>query len=366
MKRTRSSPLRGTPHVVFRLWSFDLGARGDGSAPDLAYSTANAPTSEGVTILRAPGCPYSCDAETWQVVRPFVDGILAQCAANPKTARRAGIENLVARYAVWAHRERGYPLDVEMFRFEAINHYIATELPTHTEKTRASYRSLLYAVARTVLPARFVEPPREKLGNHSLAAPYTPEEVLDFHAWATGQPTAHRRRNAGVILALGFGAGLRLREMNLIRLRDVTIYGDGAVIIRVPDDGRTVPVKADWESLIDEAAGALGDDEFLFRPGRIASEKQLREATSMFLRTTKMPERAPNPYRMRNTWLVDHLKGRVPFDVLVRAAGLKEAKSLCHLAEYVDEAEFADVQRMLRAAHAEREQAMRALRGGRA
>lgn len=364
MNQPPPSPLRGTPTIVFRLRLVDLDALHgalDGHRP---YSGSNAPSTEGVTILRTPGCPLGCTEETWQVVLPFVDGILARCAENPRTAKRAGIENLVGRYVVWAHRDRGYPLDVEMFRPEAINHYVATALDGKTDKTRASYRALLYAVARTILPARLIEPPREKLGNRSLSAPYARDEVLDIHAWAMGQPSEHLRRNTGVILALGFGAGLRLREMNRVRLRDVSIFSDGAVVIRVPDDGREVPVTAEWEALIDQAAGDLGEDEFLFRPGRIESEKQLREAASLFLRTTKVQSMAPDPYRMRNTWLVEHLKNRVPFDVLVRAAGIKEAKSLYNLMEYVPEADREDVLRLLRATANQRPAELLSLRGG--
>lgn len=310
------------------------------------------------------GKPYACSDAQWEEILPFVESVLATVLASPRSRSRHGLVNLVARYIAWGRFQRGYPLETVVFRREAINHYVATVLADLAPKTRTGYRSMLHLVSDIVLPPNLVRPAGEVIPNTTDNAPYTDADVTRLVAWANGQPTQNLRRNSNVILALGLGAGLRLREMNRVLIRDLTIDDDGVVIdVGGPAKPRVVPVLAEWENVIIDAADGLKPDDYLFRPGRRTSKKMLDEATSSFLRRTKMQADVPNPYRLRNTWVVRHLVHRVPLDVLSRASGINDAQSLMRFLPFVPECELDAVRAMLRGA---RNAKLRAIRGGRA
>ncbi|WP_460801807.1 hypothetical protein [Microbacterium sp. GXF6406] len=287
----------------------------------------------------------------WAQIRDFVDQVCDDLWAHPanRGRRDPGYYNLVARYVAWARFAEGYELDrVLLFGRDMVSFYIATAIPHVTEKTRASYRSQLFAASAALLPASMTPSPIEPIQQRKATTPYTNDEVEALYRWANGQPTQHLRRNANVILALGLGAGFKMREINALTTRHIHVDNEG-VVVTSPADGRQVPVRAEWEEIIETAAEPLDEGEFLFRPGRIATKRSLTNAGSDFLATTHQRENAPNAYRLRATWIVGHLVARVPFDVLVRAAGLQEAASLYSYLPLVPEAEFVAVRHMLRA-----------------
>ncbi|MGO1542897.1 MAG: hypothetical protein ACTHXA_00995 [Gulosibacter sp.] len=70
-------------------------------------------------------------------------------------------------------------------------------------------------------------------------------------------------------------------------------------------------------------------------------------AGSDFLGRTNDPTRRPDAYRLRATWIVTHLIAQAPTDVLLPAAGLKEAHSLAYYLKFVPQPDEREVRERL-------------------
>lgn len=307
------------------------------------------------------GKPKSLNTEQWEEIQAFVETTCQALYDDPanRGRRDPGYYNLVARYCGWLRFEQGHELDRMLFSREMVSYYVATALGHMTDKSRASYRSQLFAASQSLLPASMSPTPTEDINQRKASEPYDERDVARMVSWANGQPTEHLRRNANVILVCGLGAGFKMRETNALLGRHVHSDEYG-IVLTSPADGRKVPLSAKWEDVFRTTLTDLdGEDDFVFRPGRIHSQRGLTNAGSDFLGTTKMRQDAPDAYRLRATWIVRHLVARVPFDVLVRAAGLKEAVSLARYLQLVPEAEFEGVRELLRYANNDRERRRR-------
>lgn len=292
------------------------------------------------------GKPKACTEAQWSEIKDFVNEMATEWLAYDPRKAWHGTVNLIGRYVAWAYFRQGYPLERVVFRQENVNYFIATALEGRTEKTRSSQRSSLYAVGRVVLPRKYVSPVPEKIAQRAETEPYSETEQLAFAMWANTQPTEQSREHALVILALGFGAGLNMRDINHLKVRDLHI--DDAGVVVSPRDGRFVPVLRQWETVLIEAVHGLTPDDYVFRPGRIDSPRNLHNAGSDFLARTKDPKLRPNAYRLRATWIVTHLQAQVPVDVLLPAAGLKEAHSLAYYMKFVTTPSEQEVRQRLR------------------
>lgn len=301
-------------------------------------------------MTSSTGKPRHLTLAQWAQIEPDVTAIWDEFLTRTRTRpdRDPGLFNTLARYLAWCRFEQGHNVSRMLLRREAVAYYIQAALPGRTAKTRATYRGHLHSIGNAVLPAQLAPAQAERIPQRHASTPYTEHEIGRLLAWANSQPTVTARANANVLLALGLGAGLSYRETNHLRVKHLLIDANG-IVITSPKDGRLIPLLAEWEDLLATAVDGLGPDDFVFRPGRIDSRRALTNAASDFIARTRMPHDGPSGYRLRATWIVRHLVHRVPFDILVRAAGLKEAVTLSRYLDHVPDAEHDAVRALLHA-----------------
>ena len=293
--------------------------------------------------------PRGLSDAQWAALAPVHADIWETYAERTKRAVLSdpGAPNTLARYLSWAIVTMGYPGDATVMQRALISYYIEHQLPGLSDRTRATYRSQLTSISDVVVPAHLGPPQHEFIPRKPSVEPYSPAEVALLRQWANTQPTSIGRRNANVVLALGLGAGFNSREINRLRVRNVLVDADG-VVVQSAKDGRLVPVRAEWERVLVDAIDQLPRDAFVFRPGRIESRRALANATSGFVTRSTSAHLAPNPYRLRVTWIVEHLRDRVPADILARACGAMGGESLTKYLKYVSPADAAHARALLR------------------
>ncbi|MGO1542896.1 MAG: hypothetical protein ACTHXA_00990 [Gulosibacter sp.] len=209
--------------------------------------------------------PKACSQQQWDEIKNFVNEIATEWLAGKNRETWHGVVNLTGRFVVWAYFKQGYPLERTLFRQEIVNDFIASALEGRTEKTRATQRDSLFAVGRVVLQRMFVAPEREKISQRVETEPYTEAEQIALGMWANTQPSEQSRENAFVILALGLGAGLNMRDINHLKVRDIHV--DDAGVVVTPCDGRFVPMLRQWERIIADTVKPLRTEDYVFRPG---------------------------------------------------------------------------------------------------
>lgn len=259
-------------------------------------------------------------AREWERVRRFVLDVVA--LSGPPAGREQRVLKIAAPFVLWCVAEQGLPVEAaSLFRPVVIDAYCRQV--SGNPRTAATYRSVLVRIAErvapqeksasmTAIPRAFVQPP------------YTRDELVRFRAWANGQNKVLKVRRARLLLSLGAGAGLAVREIAALRYADV-LTGDGVVLrIHQPDgSAREVPMLGEWEGVLLEAMRDLPEDGWLWTPKRPTTGNS---AISDFAAGTIGA--APVPTRLRTTWLTTHLQLGTPMPALFAAAGFKRWDNL--------------------------------------
>jgi len=216
-------------------------------------------------------------------------------------------------------------------------------------RTQGSLRSRLLRLSETLVEGPHRHPRTPAIPAAEAQAPYSDREVSLLRSWAANQNTAYRTVNATMILALGLGAGLVVREMAGVTAADVTIDDDGVLIaVTAGARPRTVPVLAAWEDAIASVASAsMRPDLWLLLPRRrLAYHRNL--LPNFTLDTINRPM-SINAGRLRATWLVRHLSVGTPVNVLADAAGMASPSALAPYLAYVPGLDTREARRLLRA-----------------
>ena len=261
-------------------------------------------------------------ARYWEILEPVV------AAAVTATARRTGREpralySVATAFVLWAWQTKGLELDVaRMFRRRVVEEFVHRGMDSFTRGSRATYRSVLLATVDAVTP------PSEQLfpiPRSDPTPPYSAAEIAALRSWARAQGSAVRRRDASVLLAMGFGAGLATRELLSVRAGDVDVRGDDMHILVWSGRPRLVPVLPAWQPGLREALSERDPDQWVFRVGRTG----VRPAqVTDFLHRGHTTELDVRPARMRTTWLLTHLQAGTPPGDLLRIAGLEHLAAL--------------------------------------
>lgn len=284
--------------------------------------------------------------------------ITAYAPANPRTSLTNAATHL-AGFCVWVAQQPGRPdpsapLSIDELRAPGMaDAYITAVTETVPDASRATKRTV---IRRALLHLGGV-PKAQKIAYQPLQAPYTLDEVARLVRLARNQPTPARRRALSAALALGLGAGLDSIDQRGItpgHVREVDLADFGPVVlVDVPGPrARTVVVAADYTDLLREALAlhreaGRGDDAPLH--GQKLTRKQVVKAVEQGVVTATGETVEVNGARLRATWLVAAMCADVPLATLLRAAGLKSARSLTDLLPYCPEADPAKVQAALAA-----------------
>ena len=268
-------------------------------------------------------------ARYWTTLAPVVT------AAVTRTAHRTGREPrslypVATAFVLWAWQTKGLELDItRMFRRRVVEEYVHRGMESFTRGSRATYRSVLLTIADAVTPPSELPFP---IPRSDPTPPYTAAEIAALRSWARAQGSTVRRRDAAVLLALGFGAGLATRELLSVRTGDVDIRGDEIHILVWSGRPRLVPVFPAWQPGLRAAIGELGDDQWVFRVGRTG----VRSAqVTDFLHRGHKTELDVRPARMRTTWLLAHLQAGTPPRDLLRIAGLEHLAALDRIRQFL-------------------------------
>lgn len=261
-------------------------------------------------------------ARYWTTLAPVVT------AAVTKTAHRTGRETrslypVATAFVLWAWQTKGLELDVtRMFRRRVVEEYVHRGMASFTRGSRATYRSVLLTIVDAATPPSEAPFP---IPRSDPTPPYTAAEIAALRSWASAQGSTVRRRDAAVLLAMGFGAGLATRELLSVRTGDIDVRGDEVHILVWSGRPRLVPVLPAWQPGLRAVVTELGDNQRAFRIGRTG----VRPAqVTDFLHRGHITELGVRPARMRTTWLLGHLQAGTPPRDLLRIAGLEHLAAL--------------------------------------
>lgn len=284
--------------------------------------------------------PTSVRPPVWEHVASFTRNTVFTFDPDPESLSRDGLRNLlncVARLSAWVWTNYGVVSIDTVFHPEVIRDFFTVTGPSLSRSTAGTQRSLLYRVGQKVNPEWISEYSRPIAYGPNLS-PYDQHDVARYWDWAVSQPTVARRRNFVVVLGLTLGAGLRAGEICTLKGRDIRVDRDGMLVYPHGFRGapaREVPLLCDWHEILSPHTDSVGDDEFVFRPGRDNDNVGMLSAYLRRVTPNTSPDLVPDTRRLRNTWIVGRINAGVPADVLCAAAGLK---SLHQFEDYVAQA----------------------------
>lgn len=244
--------------------------------------------------------------------------------AAPHTAYAASLlMTTVTHYVLWCVKVKGWPLQPEViWSVLAIDLYSQTANQHVTEGTRANYRARLVRIGEVLLPEEHPErlTPMNKRGK---PAPYTPEEMARFRAWAGLQLTDLNRDRAMLMLVLCAGAGIRPQEIPFIHHEHVTVDELGVLIHLPIGKPRSVPLLAEWEEWMTVLLERRPQDGPLWGP---ITRRNTHNLTSVF--TERANGHPPRADRLRHTWTAHHLTVGTPLKEYQRASGVEKLGDL--------------------------------------
>ncbi len=272
--------------------------------------------------------PKDVPEEVWERIRPVVTAaVTGTSPETPGLARRH--LTIATQLAVWADRI-GVPLEhTVLFHPETIDRYIKEGCAHLSIGSRMNYRSQLWKFGEAVIGPEFFPPHPLPLRRSPTNTPYSTAEVTELVAWSRGLSTAHKRRNAQALLAIGLGAGLSSQEVSRLVGTDVHEQ-DGLVLVDVIGaKARTVPVLRTWATEVLELAKESGDRAF-FRPERTRITRA--DIVAFINRCSDREEALFCIQRTRITWMVTHLAAGTHLAALHRASGVTAAQLVKYLA----------------------------------
>ena len=265
---------------------------------------------------------------------------------------------VLARFCLWVATRPSRPSSTdplrpaELLESGLVEAYLAGPVAGSPDATRATVRSALRRAVRRLAPASAPQ----VIAYQPVQPPYTPFECASLVRLARNQPTATLRRGLSAIVALGLGAGLSSAEQRAVT-PELIVEGElsaGVTALFVTVGGamsRTVVVRAQYEELLREAL------ELHRKAGRKSSDPLYGLSVTRHNVTGSVTARAMtalttgvdvDPARLRSTWLVAVMSAPVPLGALLRASGLRSARTLVDLLVYCPSPDEAAVAAVLR------------------
>lgn len=319
-----------------------------GGLPELA-----APMTKAVAAFR----PHQFTDEQWQLVESATRH-LATAYDPPSVAWVHTQMGGIARFCHWAaiRPARGTSTNAlrpaELLADGLVEEYLAGPLAGSPDGTRATVRSVLRRALRKLAP----ELVPQVISYQPAQPPYTPYECASWVRLARNQPTATLRRGMSAIIALGLGAGLSPGEQRATTpetiFEGVLPGGVTALFVRVGGAmARTVVVRAQYEELLRESleshrvAGRKSTDPLY---GLSKTRHNVTGPVTQRAKTALGTGVNLNPARLRSTWLVACMSADVSLGALLRASGLRSARTLVDLVGYCPEPDDTAVAAVLR------------------
>ena len=319
-----------------------------GALPELDAAIADA-----VAAFR----PYQFTDSQWELVAGATRQ-LATAYEPPSVEWVRTQMGVLARFCLWVATRPSRPSSTEVLRpaelLESglIEAYLAGPVAGSPDATRATVRSALRRAVKRLAPGSAPQ----VISYQPVQPPYTPFECASLVRLARNQPTATLRRGLSAIVALGLGAGLSSAEQRGVTPESI-VEGElsaGVTALFVTVGGamsRTVVVRAQYEELLREAlelhrtAGRKSTDPLY---GLSVSRHNVTGPVTARAMTALTTGVDVDPARLRSTWLVAAMSAPVPLGALLRASGLRSARTLVDLVKYCPSPDEAAVTAVLR------------------
>lgn len=271
------------------------------------------------------------DPRVWARIGDFCTQIVLDAAPSHSASASRWLQ-VVCALTEWCTDSAGMDLDRErVLDPNTIERYIRSRSDL-SKRSRATLRSVLLHISMRILGERPAPFSYSTYGRSSGSAPYSREELAAVRSFIGGEPTAYRRANLLGLVALAGGAGLNPGEVLAAKAEHIERRTEGWLVRVQGDNARTVPFLSDFDDLIVRSIEQRPTGHLVL-PGRSTrTSKTLHQAVDA---STGRGLR-PSAQRLRSTWLVTMLNARVPFPLLLHAAGLKTLGSLDRYLTYVD------------------------------
>lgn len=301
------------------------------------YSTPTVP-SEIPTDITEWWASYrpKLPRETWLVIRSDVWEVFVRTEHRTLEfwKRRA---SQVSAYLGWRHETGRSTRVADAMTFREIDVYM-TRGYTGAKSSANSVRSRLRKLAEHVNPSE-QNIPGPVYAHPAVKGPYTLEEQARISRAVLRYRPGTSRTKLCFIVGLGLGAGVDAADFR--HLCGIHICDLGEVGIRVDIPGtkpRTVWVRAEYEHIVREGLAELTDR----RKRLIGGKSKDRNSVGRIIESARFHGSVPaiDAGRLRSTWITWTLQQNLPLPVIMRAAGLKSARTLAELVEYLPETEI--------------------------
>lgn len=262
-------------------------------------------------------------------VKEFMRTVVAKSTLTGEESIRKNLTHIkeIALHAI----SLGRPLTIEaVLNTELIDDY--TRRSSDGDRVRAERRRRLMWLATQTNPGPTVPARLSPIGHSAVKAPYTPAETAIIRRVTLEQAAGAKRRNLAAVVALGAGCGGDSPDLRYLYNRNVTKTDQGWWQVCFQDPRpRTVICRAAYEPLMEVAAGGRPGDLFY---GVKEDRRNLgaRAVDNAALHGCPHIE----PGRLRSTWLADLMTDPIPLGVILKAAGLRTARSLAELLPHLD------------------------------
>jgi len=282
------------------------------------------PTDQQLAANAASGLPPTI-AET---VTAFIADTLARSTLTGEESKRKHATHLkhLAIYGV----ERNLPLTAEaLLTTDCIDTYIRRL--DASETLRAQRRTRLLNLATNVNPGPTTPARLAPIGYIAHKPPYTPDEAVVIRRLALEQSTARRGRNLAAVVGVTAGCGGTSPDLRHLRTSQVRQTPTG-IHVTFSDPARTVVCRAFWEPVLEQAMSGADPTGLFYGEREDRRNLGARAITNAELLDGPRIEVA----RLRATWLADLMTDPVPLAVVLKASGLKTARTLAELMQHLE------------------------------
>lgn len=276
--------------------------------------------------------PRSLSAQAGAFARVVVE------RAAPSTPGRAKALLFAAGRLAAFGEGLGLELEAEVLLAPArIERFILEDCASVSPATRRTLRTNLRSLARAT--ERYPEPAVVALAREHAKPPYSPAQLAGYLRLAQAQATLARRMRATALVCLGAGAGIIASELRHLHGTAVTEHPAGVLVIVSGRRARSVPVLADYQQPLVQAARFAGAR--LICGGRDPGRRNISDALGAALSADPSLPRM-EPGRLRSTWLVACAE-QIGLGVFMQAAGIRCSQRLGDLAAQLPTATDAEL-----------------------
>ena len=326
--RSRRSGLRRT---------YEAAERCGAAIPEpLAVSLPDDPADmASVATAWKPRSGFDGDSELLAAVRPLVEECVLACGPEDAAACRQLMLS-VARFAVWHERETGRIVTKADFTEANANRWIkALHMPPGggpsghrpSPLSSASCRSALSLLRRVAQAVNLAGWPDNTA---NLEAGHAPQPYSDAEQYAFQRAISRARQSDPAarwsVGALSLGGGLSGPEITAATVESVRTVDDGLIVEVGGKNPRQVPILKRYAPLLSQAVDAAESGPFI-----ISRSQSPANGIAASIEVDRAGLSLP---RARSTWLVAHLTGGTPLDVLRVIAGPVGANRLTELMEH--------------------------------